>query len=300
MNTISTFTSLDDVLNATYKKINSDGISISSKRGDNVEILNYSATLLNPRARTSMSLDRKLVKSKFAEFAWYLSQDESLEFIEPYIVAYNKEEQENNKILGAYGPKIFGSEENGNESQLERVIKQLTERPNTKQAYISLSYASDYKVRKERYSSPPCTIGLHFYVRNEKLSLTAFMRSNDAYFGLPHDLFCFTMLQELVACRIGLELGSYTHTSTSMHIYADKLLRVNQYLEEGFHEAVVMPEMKSCDTKSLEIVANEFRAIEYNDTSSLDSYWKDYVLFANRNHRFSSLDNDVWLVAISE
>lgn len=295
MNYKTEYTSLDDLLNATYKDIISNGTTIPSKRGYNLEVLNYSATLLNPRARTSMSLDRKLVKSKFAEFAWYLSKEESLDFIKPYIAAYNKEEKENDKILGAYGPKIFSSSKKGKKSQFERVINQIIKRPSTKQAYISLSYPSDYKFRDEKFSSPPCTIGLHFYVRNEKLNLTTYMRSNDAYFGLPHDLFCFTMLQELIACRTGIEPGKYTHISTSMHIYEDKLSKVNQYLEEGFHEAVVMPQMKTCNTNFLKIVANEFGGIESSDTSQLDPYWKDYVLFANKNHTANIGENDQWL-----
>jgi thymidylate synthase len=33
------------------------------------------------------------------------------------------------------------------------------------------------------------------------------MRSNDAYLGLPHDVFCFTMLQEIIARSLGREIG---------------------------------------------------------------------------------------------
>lgn len=72
LNTTSEYQSLDDLLNATYKKILAEGEVIKSKTGDNIELTNFSATLVNPRTRTSLSLDRKLVKSKFAEFAWHL------------------------------------------------------------------------------------------------------------------------------------------------------------------------------------------------------------------------------------
>lgn len=47
------------------------------------------------------------------------------------------------------------------------------------------------------------------------------MRSNDVYLGLPHDIFAFTMLQEIAAREIGVGLGSYLHSVGSMHLYAD-------------------------------------------------------------------------------
>lgn len=72
LNKPTEFQSLDDLLNTTYCDILERGVLVnSSKRGANIEITQFAATLLNPRVRTSMSLDRKLVKSKFAEFAWY-------------------------------------------------------------------------------------------------------------------------------------------------------------------------------------------------------------------------------------
>lgn len=286
LNRTSEFQSLDDLLYATYNDIISKGQIVCSKRGDNLEITNYSATLLNPRIRTSMSLDRKLVKSKFAEFAWFLSKDESKEYITPYISAYNDEEQENNKILGAYGSKIFGNIET-EVSQYERIIEQLSKRAATKQAYLSISDCQDYRFRGDKFSSPPCTIGLHFLVRDYRMNLTTYMRSNDAYLGLPHDLFCFTMLQEIICFRTNLKMGSYTHCATSMHIYDKHMDRVELYLKEGLHEPIQMPPVKSCDDKLLDLVSQEFNDA---DTSSnldkLDSYWRDYSMFANKNSKF--------------
>ena len=254
MNKLSEFSTLDDLLNATYVQLLKEGKLLESKRGNNLEILNYSAKLLNPRARTSMSLDRKFVRSKFAEFAWYLSKDKSKEYITPYIDAYDLEEQENNKILGAYGPKIFGAEK-GKKSQFERIVDQINLRKTTKQAYLSISESEDYKLRDQQFSSPPCTIGLHFYVRKDKLHLTAYMRSNDAYLGLPHDLFCFTMLQELVVCRTNIPLGSYTHIATSMHIYNKHIENAKSYLKEGWQEPLIMPVIKTCDERILNILS---------------------------------------------
>jgi thymidylate synthase len=45
------------------------------------------------------------------------------------------------------------------------------------------------------------------------------MRSNDVFLGLPYDVFNFTMLQELMAVELGIELGSYIHFAASLHLY---------------------------------------------------------------------------------
>lgn len=79
--TYPSFLTLDDLLNATYKHIQSNGRIISGKRGKIKEALNFAVTLLNPRSRTSRSLDRRLVRSKFAEFAWYLTKDSNKDYI---------------------------------------------------------------------------------------------------------------------------------------------------------------------------------------------------------------------------
>jgi thymidylate synthase len=60
---------------------------------------------------------------------------------------------------------------------------------------------------------------IQFLVRDGALECLAFMRSNDVIWGLSYDLYILTMLQELMASELGLELGRYTHVATSMHVY---------------------------------------------------------------------------------
>lgn len=300
LNKPTEFISLDDLLHATYSNIIDKGVKVEGKRGDFKEWINYSATLVNPRIRTSMSLHRKLVQSKFAEFAWYLSMGAKRSYIQPYISQYEHEEQENNRILGAYGPKIFASD-NGKKSQYERVIEQIKKREKTKQAYISISEKSEYKHREEKYESPPCTIGLHFYVREFKLNLTCYMRSNDAYFGLPHDLFCFTMLQELISCRTNIPMGIYTHCVTSMHIYDKHYESALKYISEGKQEPIQMPQIKECSDEMLHRVSKEFDPTITNLSPEkvLDNFWKDYVLYSRRNLN-DKTDFDSWFSRFSD
>ena len=89
----------------------------------------------------------------------------------------------------------------------------------------------------------PCTTTLQFFVRDELLHLIVTMRSNDAYIGLPHDVFCFTMLQEIVTRSINLEIGSYRHFVGSMHLYDQDEFHAASLVGEGFQSRVAMPPM---------------------------------------------------------
>jgi thymidylate synthase len=71
------------------------------------------------------------------------------------------------------------------------------------------------------------------------------MRSNDAHTGLPHDVFCFTMLQEVVARAIGADVGRYIHMVGSLHLYDDDTASAERFLAEGWFstaEMLPMPE----------------------------------------------------------
>jgi thymidylate synthase len=106
------------------------------------------------------------------------------------------------------------------------------------------------------------------------------MRSNDAFIGLPHDIFCFTMFQELVANALGVELGCYKHLVGSLHIYEDKFDKANAFIAEGIQDRNPMPRMPSGDPWDEISVVTEFASkIRSNDVSArelpkISAYWE--------------------------
>jgi thymidylate synthase len=63
------------------------------------------------------------------------------------------------------------------------------------------------------------------------------MRSNDAYVGLPYDIFLFTSLQELMASELDIEIGTYYHSVNSLHIYHRDIHQIFQSFGQA-NEAV--------------------------------------------------------------
>jgi len=90
----------------------------------------------------------------------------------------------------------------------------------TRQAAISIY---DGKEISTYAKDTPCTYAVQFTVLNNKLEMSVVMRSNDLWFGFCNDQYCFASLQQLVAERVNLNVGSYYHFAHNFHLYNNKL-----------------------------------------------------------------------------
>jgi len=110
---------------------------------------------------------------------------------------------------GAYGERI--------KMQAYAQIRKFITDPNTRQAVITLwDPWLDNVDGKHDY---PCTIALQFHMRDSVLDMNTIMRSNDAWLGLPYDVFQFTQLQYSMAYALNTVPGVYRHTALSFHMY---------------------------------------------------------------------------------
>jgi thymidylate synthase len=111
------------------------------------------------------------------------------------------------------------------------------------------------------------------------------MRSNDAFIGLPHDFFAFTMIHEIVARDLAVELGAYKHAVGSLHLYDGDQEAARRFLDEGWQPTnMTMPPMPSGDPwpsiKLLRIAEAAIRAgerIDPEELKDLDPYWADLI-----------------------
>jgi len=269
--------SIDDLLHQTYQYILVNGEKVNPTKGVNQEVRNCVLTLLNPRSRISLSEVRSKVISCVGEFLWYLTGSDSIEFIEYYISKYreriNFDEATIDPVPGAYGPRIFGTP-----NQFEKIFELLKKSESTRRAVISIYSKNDLVGDDSR--DIPCTCTLQFFIRQNRLHLTSYMRSNDAALGLVHDIFSFTLLQELMFAKLllvnpQLQLGEYTHIVGSLHIYDADLSKINHYLDrEGWHYPVSMPPINpNLLTESIEKlleIEKKIRVEKACDISQLD------------------------------
>lgn len=99
--------------------------------------------------------------------------------------------------------------------------RSLTDDKNTRQAILRFSLPEHQFVGNKDQT---CTMHANFLIRENKLNLSTVMRSNDLMLGLVYDLpwfvsLMYKMVEELKPVYKDLEVGYYTHTVHSMHIY---------------------------------------------------------------------------------
>ncbi len=268
---------LDDVLLELYPCLLGLTEFVTATRGEFTELVGVLIEITRPRARLSRSETRGKLFSSLGELLWYLSRDNKLEFIEQYIGEYKKESKDGKTVYGGYGPRLFSQR---GVDQVSNVIQALKNGPSTRRAVIQLFDAEDITVR---HNEVPCTTTLQFLIRNDRLDMISAMRSNDAYLGLPHDVFCFTMLQEIIASSVGVDLGIYRHFVGSLHLYREHHRQAQDFVNERFQDQVEMPAMPSGDPwRSIASVLEaeaQIRAGEVIDAAAtnLDPYWCDLI-----------------------
>ena len=267
---------LDDLLREVLQKLLDTPTKVKASRGESREVFGAMLHLTNPRARLSRSEAKGKLFSALGELFWYLSGDTKLDFIDYYIPGrFQVESDDGERVRSGYGERLFAHQ---GINQINNVIQLLRDKRSSRRAVIQLFDASDLA---GQYKSIPCTCTLQFAIRDEKLSLFVSMRSNDAYIGLPHDVFAFTMLQEIVARSVGAELGEYKHCAGSLHLYDHDTAAARGYLDEAWQSTTTMPAMPAgdpwtaiVDVQSLETLLRGGTDVDI-DSSSLSDYWKD-------------------------
>jgi thymidylate synthase len=248
----------------------------SDELGNFSEIVGATLVLTNPRARLSRSESKGKLFSALGEFFWYMSGTNGLGFIDYYIPNVYKKEADNGIVHSGYGDRLFSR---FGINQLANIIEKLKTSPTSRQAVIQIFSALDLQ-----YRSVPCTCTLQFLLRNERLHLLVNMRSNDAYLGLPHDVFAFTMIQEIIARSLNVDVGIYKHFVGSLHLYQKHRPSAENYLNEGWQNEISMDPMPIGDPwPAIEIVQGIERQLRENskvDFTDIDihEYWRDICL----------------------
>ena len=278
---------MDELLRKLYDSLSKSTDTFEASKGKGQDLLGPKIILKDPRSRISATATRGRLISALAEFCWYMSGSADLDFIRFYIRDYPPKGT-TGSIEEAYGPRFIGTGKFGRSfNQIDRVVDRLKRKPDTRRAVISILEPSDLESGK---AEAPCTTALQFIRRRERLHLVAMMRSNDAYLGFPHDVFCFTMIQELIARSLGVQVGEYHHFATSLHLYEEDIERVSSYLDEGFQNPTfAMPKMPTgCQKTNLKAFLETEKSIRSGEITKaaqiqLAGYWSDLSLVLLRH-----------------
>lgn len=203
---------------AVLASILDEGREVSPRGKKTLELVGASFTLLDASRNIVTIPERKLSQAySVAEWLWILLGRRDVQTIAPFnknIAAFSDDDV---NFFGAYGPWVA--------AQLPYVIENLRKDPDSRQAVLTIWQQSPPATR-----DVPCTIALQFLRRGGKLHAVATMRSNDAWLGLPYDLFTFTRIQAYVAAALNIPVGTYTHQAASLHLYEANFAQAEQVL----------------------------------------------------------------------
>lgn len=212
-------------INAAYPCILFDlltyGKEVSPRGMKTKELIGYKFCILNSRRNTLVSGIRKLShKYMVAEWLWiYFGRNDTASLV-PFNRHVSEFSDDGEYFSGAYGPVI--------KDQWPYVQRTIRQDPVTRQAIISI-----WRPRPGPSKDVPCTVSLQFLPRDGRLHMMVSMRSNDAWLGLPYDIFTFTQLQMQMATSLGLTPGEYHHSVGSLHLYEQHFDRAQQLFDNA-------------------------------------------------------------------
>lgn len=117
------------------------------------------------------------------------------------------------KFAYSYNERFFRNR------QLDKIIARLQEDHDSRQLWLSVWDLNEDVDKLGGISRVPCSLGYNFQFREGKLNIHYVMRSCDFNTHFPNDVYLAIKLLEYVAKMCNMEVGNFTHTMFSLHVY---------------------------------------------------------------------------------
>ncbi len=259
---------------SSVQQKNTIGSAWGTRERPTRELRYVNLVLENSRDRIINSREFNLERAISRAIISTLSDEINLDVMEFYDPRAAEFCDNGKTILTSYGYRIRHFD---GIDQIQLIIKQLKEDPNTRRAIIHVHSPGDHEVR---YT--PCIDSLHFLIRNGVLECQAFWRSENALTLLPYNLFEFTMLQELIASELEIPVGCFVQTVTSLHYYLEDQKRLEKCLKQmkKNSQPLPMPPMPHHSLSQIDRLRNLEKKLRLNTQlitsgDALIDYWQD-------------------------
>ena len=240
------FNDIHDAYTGVLKDIYTNPDYKSSPRGLKIrEIMHYQFRVTNPKSEPIITHDGKrnaVIKSYTErELEWYKSGSILVDDASKISQFWSKLANPDNTINSNYGHLVTKDKSEGDVGyeywEHELMPQEVGYGMRTPWEWAKHSLMKDLDTRQAvvRFNKPKhcwngnkdfvCTMFGNFHVREGKLMFVVRMRSTDMHYGLVFDMPYFIHLQEQMlkelqdAGHSHLEMGSFTFSSDSIHIY---------------------------------------------------------------------------------
>jgi thymidylate synthase len=163
--------------------------------------------------------------SLLREVLWYLSGENHIKNLRQYTKIWDAWADEDGNLETAYGyywRHFPSAQKNKNGEwevrevdQIKYVIDEIKRNPNSRRLVVSAWEPGNATTSK----LPPCHYSFVFNVNSGKLNCHLTQRSGDLALGIPFNLAAYSLLTQVIAQQVDLEIGEFAHTIVDAHIY---------------------------------------------------------------------------------
>ena len=215
-------------------------------------------------------------KSLLHEVLWYLSGENHIRNLRLHTKIWDAWADENGNLETAYGYywRHFPSAQKNKDGewvvrevdQIQYVIDEINRNPASRRLVVSAWEPGNATTSK----LPPCHYTFVFNVNNGRLNCHLTQRSGDIALGIPFNLAAYSILTQVIAQQVGLELGEFAHTIIDAHIYVgNKLNSTEKYdhleglKEQLKREPLPLPSLKIAEKDINDLKFEDFELVGY-------------------------------------
>lgn len=213
-------TKYDEIYQNLLKDIMDKGVSeVNARTGHETKAI--------PGAHFSLDIEkegfpiltlRKIpIRIFVAEQIWFISGSRRPEdFLREYTKIWDDFTNPGDVVTVAYGyrwRKHFGRD------QLGKLVELLENDPSSRHGVVVTWDPSTDGLGGVSKKNVPCPYTFTVNIIDGRLNLHNIVRSNDMILGFPHDVAGFALLQTILAQRLGVKPGVYSHSISNAHVY---------------------------------------------------------------------------------
>jgi len=164
-----------------------------------------------------LALRKIPTKIFIAEQVWFISGARKPEiFLRDFTKIWDDFTNPGDVVTVAYGyrwRRHFGRD------QLGMLVKLLQKDPSSRHGVVVTWDPSGDGLGGASKANVPCPYTFTVNIMGGRLNMMNVVRSNDMILGFPHDVAGFCLLQCILAQKLGVQPGVYTHTIANAHVY---------------------------------------------------------------------------------
>jgi thymidylate synthase len=210
----------DQIYKDILKRLLTEGIrEVNERTGHEVASLpgiNFSVDL-EKDGLPLLTLRKIPIKMFVAEQVWFISGSRKpADFLRNYTKIWDSFTNPGDTLTVAYGyrwRKHFGRD------QLGMLIALLEKEPSSRHGVVVTWDPASDGLGDVKKANVPCPYSFTVNILGGRLNMHNIVRSNDMVLGNPADVAGFAMLQCILAQRLGVRPGIYTHSISHAHIY---------------------------------------------------------------------------------